>query len=210
MTEENKTNQFIQITPAGAFFATVCPEPDSARAFLLQLLSADVSIPFSPLLVSKLTALPQDESDQLFQKLLDRGFVELKTTPAETINDNLESVLPALLPDLSSAGKVVLADDLGFCLASSGYDENHSEELAALAADLSSLHSRHNSLLNGELSFMGESWGLLDPVGLSQVGFWMLYLGKQRFVLVIEKMPRLNQQVYVDLLSILARRYLNY
>ncbi|MDF2180791.1 hypothetical protein [Neptuniibacter sp. CAU 1671] len=210
MTEEIKSNQFIQITPAGAFFATVCPEPDSARAFLLQLLSADVPIPYTPLLISKLTGLSKEEAEAMFQKLLDRGFAELKPTPPEMINDNLESVLPTLLPDLSSAGKVVLADDLGFCLASSGYEESHSEELAALAADISSLHGRHNSLLNGDLSLMGESWGLLDPVGLSQVGFWMLYLGKQRFVLVIEKMPRLNQQVYVDLLSILARRYLNY
>lgn len=84
------------------------------------------------------------------------------------------------------------------------------EELCALAADLSSLHERHSLLLNQKLGLMGESWGLLDPVGLSQVGFWVIHLGYQRFILVIDEMPKLNQNNYVDLISVLARRYLDY
>ncbi|PIE23799.1 MAG: hypothetical protein CSA60_04005 [Neptuniibacter caesariensis] len=210
MTSATTQNQFIQICPAGAFYATVGSEPDDARALLLQLLSSDVSLPFSRELIVELTDLEGDEADKLFEKLVSKNFVGLSNSPSRIISDSIEKILPALLKELSSSGKVALADDHGFCLGSTGYEPHHAEALCALAADLSSLHERHSLLLNRDLSFMGESWGMLDPVGLSQVGFWVIHLGHQRFVLIIDQMPRLNQSCYVDLLSVLARRYLDY
>ena len=210
MTSATIQNQFIQICPAGAFYATVGSEPDDARALLLQLLSSDVSLPFSKELIMELTDLDDGEADELFEKLLDKNFVSLDKSPSRIISDSIEKILPELLKGLSSTGKVALADDHGFCLGSTGYDADHAEALCALAADLSSLHERHSLLLNRDLAFMGESWGMLDPVGLSQVGFWVIHLGHQRFVLIIDQMPRLNQSNYVDLLSVLARRYLDY
>ena len=210
MTNATIQNQFIQICPAGAFYATVGSEPDDARALLLQLLSSDASLPFSHELIMELTDLDEEAAKELFDKLIDKNFVQLSATPVRLIEDSIEKVLPELLSGLSSSGKVALADDHGFCLGSTGYDADHAEALCALAADLSSLHERHSLLLNRDLSFMGESWGMLDPVGLSQVGFWVIHLGHQRFVLIIDQMPRLNQNNYVDLLSVLARRYLDY
>lgn len=210
MTSATIQNQFIKICPAGAFYATVGSEPDDARALLLQLLSSDMSLPYSSELVMELTDLEESDAADLFNKLLDKNFVQLSPTPARTINESIEQVLPELLSGLSSSGKVALADHHGFCLGSTGYEADHAEALSALAADLSSLHERHSLLLNRDLEFMGESWGMLDPVGLSQVGFWVIHLGHQRFVLVIDQMPRLNQNNYVELLSVLARRYLDY
>ncbi|MCP4595793.1 hypothetical protein [Neptuniibacter sp.] len=210
MTSATIQNQFIQICPAGAFYATVGSEPDDARALLLQLLSSDVSLPFSEELVMELSDLERDEAQELFQKLQDKNFIQLVKNPSRVISEPLEKALPELLAGLSSSGKVALADDHGFCLGSTGYEADHADALCALAADLSSLHERHRLLLNRDLTMMGESWGMLDPVGLSQVGFWVIHLGHQRFVLVIDQMPKLNQGNYVDLLSVLARRYLDY
>jgi hypothetical protein len=210
VTSATIQNQFIQICPAGAFYATVGSEPDDARALLLQLLSTDVSLPFSHELIMELTDLEEDEAKELFDKLIDKNFVQLSKTPVRVLDDSIEKILPGLLKDLSNTSKVALADDHGFCLGSTGYDADHAEALCALAADVSSLHERHRLLLNRDLAFMGESWGMLDPVGLSQVGFWVIHLGHQRFVLVIDQMPRLNHNSYVDLLSVLARRYLDY
>lgn len=210
MTNATIQNQFIQICPAGAFYATVGSEPDDARALLLQLLSSDVSLPYSEELVMELTDLTQEEAAELFTRLQDKNFVQLVDTPSRVFNDSLEKTLPELLKRLSNSGKVALADDHGFCLGSIGYEDDHAERLSALAADLSSLHERHRLLLNRDLNLVGESWGMLDPVGLSQVGFWVIHLGHQRFVLIVDQMPRLNQNNYVDLLSVLARRYLDY
>jgi len=210
VTSATIQNQFIQICPAGAFYATVGSEPDDARALLLQLLSSDVSLPFSEELVMELSDLGREEAQELFHKLQDKNFIQLVKKPSRVISESLEKILPELLAGLSSTGKVALADNHGFCLGSTGYDADHADALCALAADLSSLHERHRLLLNRDLTMMGESWGMLDPVGLSQVGFWVINLGHQRFVLVIDQMPKLNQGNYVDLLSVLARRYLDY
>lgn len=210
MTTEKSQTRYIQICPAGAFYATVGSEPDDARAMLLLLLSSEVAIPYSSQLVEKLTGLGEREAEDLFTKLTEKNFIELVETPNELVTGSVEQLLPDLLSGLSNAGKVALADHHGFCLGSVGYDDEMAEELCALAADLSSLHERHSLLLNQRLGFMGESWGLLDPVGLSQVGFWVMHLGHQRFILVIDEMPKLNQENYVDLISVLARRYLDY
>jgi hypothetical protein len=35
-------------------------------------------------------------------------------------------------------------------------------------------------------------------------------MGSQKFMLIVDEMPKLNQQAFVDLLSVLARRYLDY
>ncbi|WP_286238650.1 hypothetical protein [Neptuniibacter halophilus] len=210
MTSATIQNQFIQICPSGAFYATVGSEPDDARALLLQLLSSDASLPFSHELIMELTDLDEAEAKALFDKLIDRNFIQLSKTPARVITESVEKILPELLVGLSDSGKVALADDHGFCLGSTGFEEEQAEALCALAADLSSLHERHSLLLNRDMQVMGESWGMLDPVGLSQIGFWVIHLGHQRFVLIIDQMPRLNQNNFVDLLSVLARRYLDY
>jgi len=210
VTDEKSPGRFLKITPAGAYYATVGSEPDDARALLLQLLSADISLPYSPELIEELTDLGPDEAQDLFGKLADKGFIELSEQPVVVVSEAIEKMLPELLPALSDVGRVVFADDQGFCLGSCGYDEAESEGLAALAADLGALHDRHRSLLGRELAVGGESWGLIDPLGFSQVGFWVLNIGSQKFVLVIDQMPRLNQQAFVDLLSMLARRYLDY
>lgn len=210
MTDSVATTKYMHITPAGAFYATIGSEPDDARALLLQILSAETSLAYSQELVMELTDLGKEPASKLFRKLLKKNFIKLSVKPTTILTDTVQNLLPELLLGLSSAEKVALADDHGFCLGSVGYDADHAEGLCALAADISSLHERHRALLNRDLSLMGESWGMLDPVGLSQVGFWVIHLGHQRFVLVIDQMPKLNQQNYVDLLSILARRYLDY
>ncbi|MGH1460656.1 MAG: hypothetical protein ACRBB6_01345 [Neptuniibacter sp.] len=210
MTSSKSQTRYIQICPAGAFYATVGSEPDDARAMLLLLLSSEVALPYSPQLVKKLTGLDEYDAEELFRKLEAKNFIELVEEPHELVTGAVESLLPELLSGLSNIGKVALADHHGFCLGSVGYDNDTAEELCALAADISSLHERHSLLLNERLGMMGESWGLLDPVGLSQVGFWVINLGHQRFILVINEMPKLNQKNYVDLINILARRYLDY
>jgi hypothetical protein len=208
--DENFRNEYLQITPAGAYYATVSSEPDDARALLLQLLSAEIALPYSEELIEELTDLDQEQASDLFNKLREKGFVELNENPVVVVDEVVEKMLPELLPLLSNTGRVALADDQGFCLGASGFDDAHAEALSALAADVISLHERHLPLLNRELSFSGESWGMLDPIGQSQVGFWVVHMGSQKFMLIVDEMPKLNQQAFVNLLSVLARRYLDY
>lgn len=56
---------------------------------------------------------------------------------------------------------------------------------------------------------MGESWGLLDPVGNSMLGTWIIHIGSQLFAVIIQGQPNLNQHQFVELISALASRYLD-
>ncbi|MEH6651662.1 MAG: hypothetical protein V7707_16710 [Motiliproteus sp.] len=210
MPDHKFQNKYIRITPAGAYYATCSSEPDDARALLLQLLSSDIALPYSVALIKDVTGLEADPAEQLFDNLYQKGFFSLLITPTVLVDEALEKMLPELLPALSSSGHVLLADDQGFCLGSAGFEEPHAEALSALSADLISLYERHYQLLGQELAVSGESWGLLDPIGQSQLGFWVVHIGSSKFSLVIDAMPKLNQQAMVDLLSVLARRYIGF
>jgi hypothetical protein len=209
VSDQGSQTRYLQVTPSGAFYATVNSHPDEARAILLQLLSSNEPIEFSYDIFAEIADLELNHAKTLFNRLLARRFLVLTGTPIEQKRDSLETVLASILPALSSSGKVILGDDQGFCLASSGFDANHAESLAALSADLISLHQRHQHILNDDLELMGQSWGMLDPVGNSQLGNWIIHIGSQVFVLVIQEQPLLNQHQFVELLSALASRYLD-
>jgi hypothetical protein len=51
------------------------------------------------------------------------------------------------------------------------------------------------------------AWALVDAAGNGQVGFWPLFIGEQRFVLVVSDFPYLNQQALTTLVWALSIRY---
>ncbi|MCB1013508.1 MAG: hypothetical protein KDB10_00110, partial [Acidimicrobiales bacterium] len=52
-----------------------------------------------------------------------------------------------------------------------------------------------------------SAWALVDGAGNSQVGFWPLHIGEERFVLSVVGIPRLHQQAFTDLIWVLMLRY---
>lgn len=206
----DSTQRFLQVTPSGAYYATVNSQPDDARALLLQLLSSETPVEYTEEVFAELADLDQELASALFKKLLAKRFIFLTDSPHVPKKGSLESILAQILPVLSSTGQVVLGDDQGFCLGSSGFDSDHADALAALSADIISMHDRHHQLLNRDLELMGQSWGLLDPIGNSLLGMWIIHIGSQIFALVIQEQPNLNQHQYVELLEALASRYLDY
>ena len=207
--EQNDTPRYFQVTPSGAYYATLSTEPEALRALLLQLLSADTHIPYISSLLQKLTGMGEEEAEALLDKAVQHGFVDLPQNPEPIAAGTIEQLLPEFLPQLAD-GRVLLADDQGFCLGQSGFDAEEAEAVAGMAADLVSMHERHQALLVRHLGFNGSSWALVDAVGQSELGFWTLHVGEQKFLLILEGMPHLNRQPFVDLMSVLIRRYLDY
>ena len=135
-------------------------------------------------------------------KLL-QGFDQAVQIPEGTIEDTL----PEILQKLSSESKALLADDQGLYLASTGFTHEASEELSALSGDLSSLYTRHQGIIKGNLNIKSSAFSLVDAAGYSQLGFWPIYIGEQMFVLVILGVPRFDQSAFVELVWMLHRRY---
>ena len=91
----------------------------------------------------------------------------------------------------------------------------HPKDAIPLAEDMMALlvmmlTERHERLIKDQLELFGCSWALVNAVGQSDLGFWVLTIGREKFLLIIEGMPYLNRQPFVDLASVLIRRYLDH
>ena len=201
-------NLYLYPTPAGAYYAVSTPEIDPARKVLRCLFQFRSTPRLDLDNLTEWTGIKEKENvAELVERMQNLGWLqgceELQYVP----NGSLEDVLPELLTPLSDKGNVLLADGLGFHIAHRGFNYEAVEQLSALSAGLATLHERHYGLLRKNLGLNTSAWALVDVAGNSQVGFWLLYIGKQKFVLVIGGVPHLNQPTLTDLIWALSIRY---
>ena len=201
---------YITPTPAGAYYSVSGNQQTPSRHLLHALLGQKSS----PLLtIEKLQKWQEvdDENevlDQLYQAQ-SLGWVGGLEEPVSVPQGVLEEILPGLLADLSDSNKALLADTQGFYISSQGFPHETAEELSAMSADIASMHDRHQHLIQDNLGLNTSAWSLVDAAGNSQVGFWPMYIGDQRFVLVISGLPFLNQPSLTNLIWALYNRYGN-
>jgi hypothetical protein len=204
-----KMNQglYITPTPAGAYYSVSDNEPSPSRRLLHRLLSQKTS----PLLtIEKLKQWQEMDEDDVLELLYhvqNQGWVGGLDQPIAAPEGVLEEVLPGLLSDLTDTNKALLADSQGFYICSKGFSHETAEELSALSADIATMHDRHRHVIQKNLGLNTSAWSLVDAGGCSQVGFWPMYVGDQRFVLVISGLPYLNQQSLTNLIWALCKRY---
>jgi len=199
---------FIQPTPAGCYYALSTPAKTPERQLLRTILQRD---PLPALTGDDLQRWSTLDDPEQALALLHRlqslhwvqGFREARSCPQQP----LESLLPRLLHSFSSQNKALLADHQGFYLASSGFPHEVAEELSALSADLANLHERRVGVLQNNLGLNSSAFAIVDSAGNSRLGFWPLYIGALRFVLVVSGMPQLNHPDFVTLTWLLSRRY---
>ncbi len=199
---------FLHPTPAGAYSAISSPEQNASRTLLRNLLARQQSPELTLELLMDITLATTDkEALEQLKHLQALSWVEGLETP-QMVNDSpLEEILPKLLPNFSSSSKVLLADEQGFYLASSGFPHEAAEELSALSAELANLHERRSGVLVNNLGLSSSAWSVVGATGHSKIGFWPLFIGEQRFVLVMEGVPNLNRCEFVELIWLLSRRY---
>lgn len=188
-------NQFLLPTPAGAYFASAEQAEDRLRGFIRLLLAQAV------------TPAWHDEDDGFVRRLANVGWIQYLEQPRSAPREAIDVALNTLLPALSGNRNALLADAQGFQLGRCGFSDRVADELAALSADLAALHGRHHRVINQDLGMYGSAWSLPDASGHSQLGFWPLYVGDHRFVLVLGGVPYLNQPELVDLVWLLHQRY---
>lgn len=199
---------YIHPTPAGTYYAVSATDPNPSRRMIQSLLNKQSS---PRLTLEGLMSWADIEDEEQVLTLLYHaqglGWVQGFDAPRECNEQPLEVQLPRLLKTLAIQGKVLLADHQGFYLASSGFPHEVAEELSALSADLANLHSRRSGLLVNNLGLASSAWAIVDAAGNGKIGFWPLFIGEQRFVLVINGVPQFNQPDFVNLVWVLSRRY---
>ncbi|TCS73489.1 hypothetical protein EDC61_102267 [Sulfuritortus calidifontis] len=199
---------YAQITAAGAYYAVASPTPDPSRKLLINIMKEGHKGTLNQGRLMAWTGTRSlEQALQLLYRLQQLDFVQGASAPSAPPQDNLETMLPALLGGLSQAGRALLADDNGFYLGSAGFLHEAAEEIAALAGDILSLSQRHARLLKNNLNIGSSAWAIADPSGNAELGFYPLHVGKQSFVLIIGGTPQLQGDGFVTLVQALSRRY---
>lgn len=202
-----KDRLYPMATPAGAYFAVASQEKTLARRLLSQILRLGHSVPLTEELLAEWCDGHGEAALDTLYRLQRLDFVHGTETPRPSLSSNLESQLPPVLTALSDSGRALLADDNGLYYAAAGFHHETAEEVAALAGDIISLGRRHALLLQQHLNLGSSAWAVANPAGASELAFYPLYIGQQSFVLIIGGMPRLQDQHFVTLVELLARRY---
>lgn len=198
---------YLRPTPLGTYHAASSSAETPPVRFLRALLRAPTSPPLTTEVLTHLAGADPVSATALLTQLQEQVWVEGHERPVVAPAGPLEVALPRMLRPLSSRGRALLADQQGFCLASVGFGPSVAPGLAALSADLASTTARHAGELRRVVEVEGGAWALVDGFGNSQLGFWPLFIGSQRFVLAIAGLPRLNQPELTDLMWSLSIRY---
>ena len=199
---------YLYPTPAGAYYATSSTETDRPRQFLKNILLQQQT---PSLNIKVLQDLMGHEDEQKCLELLYHcqklGWVQGVNPARDYPVGALEDILPQLLSSIAENGKVLLADKEGFYLVSSGFPHEVAEELSALSAEILTVHDRRSGLLLNNMGLASNAWAVVDAFGNSHVGFWPLFIGKNRFVIAISGIPHFNQPDFVSLVWALSIRY---
>lgn len=199
---------YLYPTPAGAYYAVCSSETDKPRHFLSALLKQPQTCALN---VANLQQLMGQNDEQKCMELLHHcqklGWIQGLDAVLHYPQDVLEEILPELLSKISEQGKVLLADSQGFYLASHGFPHEVAEELSALSAEIATVHERRSGLLTNNMGLASNAWAVIDASGNSQLGFWPLFIGNNRFVVTISGIPHFNQPEFVSLVWALSIRY---
>ncbi len=199
---------YLLPTPAGAFNAVAGPSENRLARFLVELLRNAAQSKASDQNLQKWSGLDNcDEAREFLWRTQELGWVQALPEAPSFSDAPLERLSPELLPHLGMERKVLLADTQGFYLYSHGFPHEVAEELSALSADLANLHQRRSGSLNRNLGLSGSAWALTNAAGHSQLGFWPLHIGSERFVLAIAGQPAFNRPQLVELVVQLHRRF---
>ncbi len=199
---------FLYPTAPGAYYAISAHEDDKTRRFLQKLLQQPITPELSIQQLKKLTEMDDEEKVlELLNHCQKLGWLQGVKEAIKAPQGTLEEILPDLLQQVSESGKVLLADDQGFYLACTGFAHETAEELSALSAEIATVHKRRSGLLMNNLGLASHAWAIVDAFGNSQIGFWPVFIGKNRFVIAISGIPHFNQAGFVELIWALSIRY---
>lgn len=203
-----KQDLYLCPTPAGSFYTVSSTQEDPARGVLDTLFQLSSSPRIQVELLSKIFDMDDDkELLALLHHMQTMGWLQGCSRQQQLPEGPLERLLPKMLATLSGDRKALLADQHGFYIAYFGFEHDVAENLSALSADLSSMQEKYALMLQSDLTVDANAWSIPDAFGNSQIGFWALYIGGQRFVLVIQGMPKFNMPALTDFIWLLSHRY---
>lgn len=196
-----------KLTYSGLVFAISSSENIAQRFHLLNMLSHFGCMSVTPDQLSGLLDCDATTVHQLLSDWLANSYVQKLEAgqSAEQNKNNSSEDFHSLLETLSVNGKVILANPHGLKIASSGYSESDSEYIAAIASNLVAISeqakARIKNPVDKHLWNTGLSWGAFRALCMN------IFTGSNQYVLVVGGLPNLEGDEFMNLISLLVRRY---
>ena len=196
---------YFRLNQRGLDYLVSSPDSCSSREFLFCLLLHAGDKPASIDQLMSWTDKSQKQMVQMVYQLLKQGWLSTIDAVEEPAASAKHVALNEHLPGLSSSGQVVLADLQGLVIASSGFARDKIDYLAASASRLLSINEvarqRNMDLYNGQPWRITMHWGSIQAITQ------FINLGPLKFVLIIGGEPQMDKPCFLNLLGLLARRY---
>ncbi len=199
---------YITLTTTGAYLFVSDGLSPAAKNLLRWLFSQ----PESPAFRSETFQKIQEETgvkdpEATLQELIDRGALLRSEKPVVCPKAPMQEALPSLLSQLSDAGRALLVDAKGLCIASTGID---TERITALAALASKLTSAFHHAGDDVFHLLEVEYGvtcLYDVMKKNLFTFIPLNLGPNQLVLVAEGQVAFSSAVFRDFIWVLWIRF---
>ena len=201
-------NMFMEVTSAGVFHLVCTPEMNDIKKVLFNILSYGFREELSIEIIMRVTGAGSvEDALGIIYKLQRIGYIKGSTSVAVQNFGDADNMLTVMLGRLSSIGKAVLADGDGMYVASSGLTHESAEELAGFSVECINLYQKHIRLMVNNLRIGSSAFALVNPSGRSEIGVWPVYIEHLRFALIIEGLPRLQHEDFVNMIRLLYSRY---
>jgi len=197
-------NTYIVPTTNGVRYVVASSQTDQRKKLLLGLLEGIASQPEPMDHLAGIMGMPDRKTlGSLLFKMQREGWLTGEIKPMKPPKGPPCQALKALLKNLSSLGKGVLADNLGCCIVSEGYSKNEADIISALIKNLYPISKRY--LLEIENAEQGlEQYIKSGSVSLCIVH---LHVGSRVFHLAMCGEFQQSGSYFVDLITTLIRQY---
>lgn len=198
----------FNFTLAGINHLISSSEKNQDREFILHFLCKSNNTCMS---LSELELVYDIDRKQLTKNIyymLKKGWMSSVNESEENNNELfLKFSLLSQLTNISASNSAMLVDIRGLIIASTGFKEIDKDYLAASATALVSINStaqlRNNHLSNSSPWILNMHWGK------SKVTTQIICIGSKKFVLIIGDHSELDTDALIQLIAMLARRYIN-
>jgi len=200
-----RDNVHIIPTPLGAYYATSSPQFGPARELILGIMAKDRTQTVSAETLRRYTG--KTDPLQLLYRMESVRWIKGLAETEKLAALHIETDVPELLSQLSSSGNALLTDVQGFYLVNAGFSSELAENLAIFAAEVAVMQNKHAELVQNNFQLGVPAMAVVDSSGSSELGFWPLYIGEHKLMLIVSGMPHFERDAYMHLIWALCRRY---
>lgn len=198
----------FNFTHAGINHLISSSEINQDRDFILNFLLKSNSTSMSLSELKLIYDMDRKQLTKIILSMLKKGWVSSMNANEENNNKSfLKFSLLSQLNKLTASNSAMLVDMSGLVIASTGFTSIDKNYLAASATALISINDaaqlRNKDLCNSSPWMLNIHWGKLKV--MTQI----VHIGSKKFVLIIGDHSELDTHALIQLIAMLARRYIN-